>query len=103
MSETHAAANDFYQPAQPARHVILDKIRNSLALVYAWGEQPSGHRVNVGYTSTMLRYLYHAEALIELLEIHDCGSVGGFDEETGSKHGLYYLEERLAALEKKYT
>jgi hypothetical protein len=28
-------------------------------------------------------YIAKAEALIELLEIHDCGSVGGFDTEVG--------------------
>jgi hypothetical protein len=34
-------------------------------------------------------YIAKAEGLIELLEIHDCGSVGGFDVEAGgdSMHG----------------
>jgi hypothetical protein len=34
-------------------------------------------------------YIAKAEALIELLEIHDCGSVGAFEPDTGgdSRHG----------------
>jgi hypothetical protein len=46
-----------------------------------------------------------AEALIELLEIHDCGSVGGFDPDSGgdSMHGLLYLEQRFEALKRKYA
>jgi hypothetical protein len=44
-------------------------------------------------------------ALIELLEIHDCGFVGGFDTEVGgdSLNGLLYLEQRLEALKRKYS
>jgi hypothetical protein len=50
-------------------------------------------------------YIAKAEALIELLEIHDCGSVGGFDVEAGgdSLHGLLYLEQRFEALKRKYA
>jgi len=46
-----------------------------------------------------------AEGLIELLEIHDCGSVGGFDIDGGGdpSHGLLYLEERYEALKRKYA
>jgi hypothetical protein len=48
-------------------------------------------------------YIAKAEALIQLLEIHDCGSVGGFDPESGgdSLHGLLYLEQRFEALKRK--
>jgi hypothetical protein len=45
-----------------------------------------------------------AEALVELLEIHDCGSIGGFDPEVGdSLHGLLYLEQRFEALKRKHA
>jgi hypothetical protein len=39
------------------------------------------------------------------LEVHDCGSVGGFDPEVcgDSQHGLLYLEERFEALKRKYA
>lgn len=39
------------------------------------------------------------------LEIHDCGSVGGFDVGAGgdSMHGLLYLEQRFEALKPKYA
>ena len=45
-------------------------------------------------------YIAKVEGLIELLEIHDCGSVGGFHTEVvgevggDSMHGLLYLEQR---------
>jgi hypothetical protein len=49
-------------------------------------------------------YIAKAEGLIELLEIHDCGSVGGFDPDSGgdSLHGLLYLEQRFEALKRKH-
>ena len=51
------------------------------------------------------QYIAKAEALIELLEIHDCGSVGGFDPDSGgdSMHGLLYMEQRFEALKRKHT
>jgi hypothetical protein len=51
------------------------------------------------------KYIAKAEALIEPLEIHDCGSVGGFDPESGgdSLHGLLYLEQRFEALKRKHA
>ena len=50
-------------------------------------------------------YIAKAEGLIELLEIHDCGSTGGFDTDAGgdSLHGLLYLEQRFDALKRKYA
>ena len=51
------------------------------------------------------KYIAKAEALIELLEIHDCGSVGGIDPDSGgdSLHGLLYLEQRFEALKRKHA
>ena len=41
-------------------------------------------------------YIAKAEALIELLEFHDCGSVGDSTEVGGdSLNGLLYLEDAL--------
>jgi hypothetical protein len=50
-------------------------------------------------------YIAKAEALIELLEIPDCGSVGDFDVDAGgdSMHGLLYLEQRFEALKRKHA
>jgi hypothetical protein len=78
--------------------VILDAIKNEIQMMYQWSDQFSKKRVNPDYISTSVVHAHKAEALIELLEIHDCGSVGGFDE---GNHGLYSLEERYAALAKK--
>jgi hypothetical protein len=49
-------------------------------------------------------YIANAEALIELLEVHGCGSVGGFDPEVrgDSMRGLLYLQERSETLQHKY-
>jgi hypothetical protein len=78
--------------------VILDAIEVELRMVYQWSVQFAEKRINVGFSSNVLQYMQKAEALIELLEVHDCGSVGGFDE--GNK-GLYSLEERYEALKEK--
>jgi hypothetical protein len=50
-------------------------------------------------------YIAKAEGLIELLDIHDCGSVVGFDPDSGgdSLHGLLYLEQRFEALKRKHA
>ena len=52
-------------------------------------------------------YIAQAEGLIELLEIHDCGSVGGFDTEVGgdSLHactGCSTSNKGFDALKRKY-
>jgi len=70
--------------------------------MYQWSDQFAEKRVNVHWSENGFGYMHRAEALIELLESHDCGSRGGFDPETGDpQHGLYSLEERFEALKKK--
>jgi len=56
------------------------------------------------WTATRVKYLFKAEALIELLEVHDCGSTGGFDKEIGRPNGDGNLSfyDRFAWLVKKY-
>ena len=78
--------------------VILDAIEEELKMAYQWSKQFAEKRIKPDYSTNAFGYIHRAEALIELLEVHDCGSVGGFDE--GNK-GLYSLEERYAALVKK--
>ena len=46
-----------------------------------------------------LHALIVAKALIELLEVHDCGSIGGFD---GGNRGISTLEGRFEFLKNKY-
>jgi len=77
---------------------ILDAIANNMKLAYQWGHQFTDKRIRPDYSMNAFQFMCRAESLIELLEVHDCGSVGGFDE--GNK-GLYSLEERYAALVKK--
>ncbi len=84
------------------RDEIIKRIENHLAMVKQGSVQLRNLKryggVNVSFTASTFGYLYQAEALIELLEIWDCGSVGGFDGDAG---GLYTLEERLALLKRK--
>lgn len=86
------------EPLGPNRRVILKRIEKELQMVYQWSDLFEKKRVNTDYSYRAFEYMYRAEALIELLEIHDCGSTGGFD---GEESGLYSLEERLALLKRK--
>lgn len=87
---------------QPSRATILNEIKICLEQMYSWGHQIEKRRVSTDHISHTQVYACKAQALIELLEVHDCGSIGGFDPETNpSVDGLYSLEERYAALKRK--
>jgi len=77
----------------PNREVILDKIERHLNSAKHWG---SGD-----YMSAAMQEL-QARSLIELLESHDCGSIGGFDKEDPKcgRHGDD-LASRFKWLKKK--
>lgn len=89
---------------EPTRAQILKSIRHHLDMVKQWtrhalefgGSKPSA--AVYGF-ERCLEYSYKAEGLIELLEVNDCGSVGGYDNgHTGTKD----LEKRyLWLLEKE--
>lgn len=71
-----------------SRKAILKRIKECLHLVEQWQEYSDWARCH--------EYSAQAAALIELLEIDDCGSVGGFDEARGQKSGgCLTLEERF--------
>ena len=85
----------------PTREKILERIEDAMGMVNQYVEDLSnGFRMYPGVG--VGTYIAKAEALIELLEIHDCGSVGGFDVDAGgdSLHGLLYLEQRFEALKR---
>lgn len=84
---------------QVSRKAILDAIDSEMQRVYDWGSQINEKRIDPDYISRAIQHAYKAEALIELLEVHDCGSTGGFDLGAG---GLYSLEERIKLLKRKY-
>lgn len=79
--------------------LLLNRIEQSLNAVYQWGSQIAEKRMKTSYVEAAFGYLHQAEALIELLEVFDCGSVGGFDE---GQQGLYSLEERFDFLRNKH-
>jgi hypothetical protein len=81
----------------PSREKILARIESELNMVFQYlDDLKDGLRMHPG--KGVGTYMAKAEALIELLEVHDCGSVGGFD----GKSGLLYLEQRFEALQSKY-
>jgi hypothetical protein len=52
---------------------------------------------------TACRYMHKAEALIEVLEVKDCGFIGGFDEKSPLiKHSDFKLYDRFLALVNRY-
>jgi hypothetical protein len=72
-----------FKTQQPNRLAILQTIFEHLQLVAQW--MPN-HLMGADYSYRSIEYLQKAEALMELLEVHDCGSVGGFDEEALEKY-----------------
>ena len=60
--------------AGPTREQILIDIYFNLGLVRQWREV-----LSPGWSENVSKYMHIAEALIELLEVQDCGSTGGFD------------------------
>lgn len=52
--------------------LFLEKLAGNFGLIHQWMESGSIERV--------LEYKIRAEALIELVEIEECGSVGGYDK-----------------------
>jgi hypothetical protein len=73
-------------------HLILELANENYKQAFAWSKPAAGS----GYYSTSLNRLTHAEAQIEVLEIFNCGQVGGFDRGQEAKHRT--LKGRLAWL-----
>jgi len=86
-------------PAIP-REVILGAIADALDAFDQWTKPiTKGEGINVGYVHFAFGYMHRAEALIELLEIQDCGSTGGYDK---GQEDNYTLQDRLNWLQGKY-
>lgn len=75
------------------RKVILKAARSHLQQVDQWAEMLSWGRA--------AHYAAKAEACIELVEVADCGSVGGFDVGQDRDGVLWTLDKRLKWLEAK--
>ena len=60
---------------QPSRKVILKDIQDNLEQAKQWGNHP----YDLDWVAQSAEFLARAEGLIELLEVHDCGSSGGYD------------------------
>lgn len=55
------------------------------------------------HCSNAAKYADKAAALIEFLEVQDCGSIGGFDKDSPLKHeSNFELYDRFLALVRKY-
>lgn len=70
---------------------ILEQIESELAQVDEWRDMDDYGRA--------AQYFNKAEALIELLEVYNCGSIGGFDK--GQDSDQDSVLERFAWLKKK--
>jgi hypothetical protein len=91
----------------PDRATILKAIRSELNQMNQWGrEQFVQNRVDPGFAGQAFKYMLRAEALIALLEVHDCGSYGGYDpacpETDGGRKSLRSLQQRYEWLTRKY-
>lgn len=77
-----------------SRLKILRRILDSFGMAAQWKSD-----LSVNTAQWAAGYLSQAEGLIELLEVEDCGSVGGFDQGAG---GLNNLFDRFELLCSKY-
>ncbi|MCP5004644.1 MAG: hypothetical protein GY941_12010 [Planctomycetes bacterium] len=76
--------------------VILERIHGHLESIDQWREVPSLS----SWAANVLEYAYKAESLIEVLEVADCGSIGGFGQ--GQKYSGGRLTDRYEYLKDKY-
>lgn len=74
--------------------MILNRIGHELGLVAQWSERPAWGQQMVGHH-------HKAEALIQLLEVFDCGQIGGFDKGQ-SRAQMRSLFDRWDWLYRKY-
>jgi hypothetical protein len=63
-----------------SRETILKRIESCLESVEDWAERTEFHDGNL---DSAYNYQCQALALIELLEVDDCGSCGGYDARRG--------------------
>ncbi len=81
------------KPVNPsiARATILKAARDAQAQVRQWSKS--------GDYARAAAYLAKQEALVQLLEVDDCGSTGGFDRLRKQLEGMRGLDARLDWLE----
>lgn len=84
----------------PSRRAVLTRIGHLIDHMYRMSGEFAEKRVKPTFSQKAIECAYKAEALIDLLEVHDCGFPGGWDN---GENGLYSLEERYALLQRKYT
>jgi len=86
---------------QPTRLEILQEIFECFQQVTQWMPDVSS---DADYSNGVTTYLHKAEALIEILEVCDCGSTGGYDMDIHPDHrGDMGLYERFLWLIEKYN
>ncbi len=86
-------------PTAIKRIVILKEISESLKRSAQW------MKMKPEWLDRSSKYLIKAESLIEILEVKDCGSIGGFDQANqlpGRREGSYDLCERFLLLTRKH-
>lgn len=76
--------------------ILLERIELAELAVLQWNESPFAE----GFLESATGYYHELRGLVELLEVYDCGSVGGFGK--GQNHRLSSLQSRAHWLMKKY-
>ena len=77
------------------RLTILNAIGDCFQQVIQWTRH-----IDPAWTENITKSLYQAEALVEILEIQDCGSVCGFDQRQPRPRNLF---DRWDWLFRKYN
>lgn len=79
-----------------SRKTMLTNAHDHLRMMEQWADMHSFDRVH--------EYQQKAEAIIEVLEVADCGSVGGFDRENRPRQtdGNSELYRRFKAVARKH-
>jgi len=83
------------KPDPKLLRLLLDDIQEAIDGVLQWADRPFAE----GYLANALEYQSKLKALVELLEVYDCGSVGGFGYKQPEDLDL---EGRAAWLLRKY-
>lgn len=76
----------------PNRVTILKDIFDDLCMIVQWEGMKN-------CPENVVEYHYRAQAMIELLEVHDCGSTGGYDTNQPTARNIF---DRWDWLVKKY-
>jgi len=95
IKEAEATLQELRKAQKTLLPLLLTEIKSAIQQVEQWHEAPFAD----GFADNTAGYFHQLEALVELLEIYDCGSTGGFGKDQPDNLNL---KERADWLLKKY-